>query len=137
MSINQSDTDSLIDEMKIHHSFEFKPQAFEGFTAESFTFAKAIKPTTERSALRWFGGEPTSSEGYLKHLRKNFNIPKWAEGSILSSQLLGSEKVFKNATQISWSESTFALRFASFLGELGFTPIFYFNFVLLLNLNKI
>ena len=119
MSDKQSDLNSLMDEMKIHHSFEFKPQAVEGYKADSFTFAKAIKPTTERSALRWFGGEPTSSEGYLKHLRKNFNIPKWAEGSILSSQLLGTEKVFKNATQISWSESTFAISFASFLGELG------------------
>ena len=119
MSINQSDTDSLIDDIKIHHSFEFKPQAFEGYKADSFTFAKAIKPTTERSALRWFGGEQTISEGFLKHLRKNFNVPQWAEGSILANQLLRSEKVFKNATQISWSESTFALGFASFLGELG------------------
>jgi hypothetical protein len=106
-------------EMKLHRNFQFTPEALDGFTELSYTFAHAIKPETSDAALTWFGGETVGAANYVKHLKKNFNIPTWAESAKVSSTLMGTEKVFKESTQISWSDSEFAAQFAQVLDDFG------------------
>lgn len=110
---------SELDEMKLQRDYIFMPSAFDGFTEDSFTFAHAIKPDTEKAALEWFGGEPIGATNYVKHLRKNFNIPKWADEAQVSSALMGSEKIFKDAIRISWDQSKFGPRFEKVLEDFG------------------
>lgn len=115
---NTGDYGSL-DEMKLNRNYIFAPAALPGFTEDSFSFAHAIKPETAKAALEWFGGEAVAATNYVKHLRKNFNIPEWAEEAKVSSALMGSEKIFKGSTRISWSESQFAGKFEKVLEDFG------------------
>ena len=117
MSNDQEDASSLLNDLKIQDSLEFKPQALEGYSARSFTFDNCTNSSTKKSALAWFGGETTDSESFIKHLRKNFKIPPWAQESVIASELLGTDKIFKDATRVSWSNSSFALQFSSILDD--------------------
>jgi len=108
-----------IDVTHISQRVEFTPQAFGEFPAESFTFSNALNPQSARASQGWFSGETTASTNYLKHLQKNFNLPQWAASSKVCSQLLGTEKAFKDSTLIPWSSSEFAVRFAATLEKLG------------------
>lgn len=121
MSAKDSSSNFLanIDVTHISQRVEFTPQAFGEYPAESFTFSNALNPQSTLASQAWFHGEPKASTDYLRHLQKNFNIPKWAASSKVSSQLLATEKVFKDSSLISWSDSEFALRFAARLKELG------------------
>jgi len=121
MNHDQEDASSLLNELKIENSFEFKPLVLEGYSAESFTFDNCTNPLIQETALGWFGGDATSSKSFIKHLRKNFKVPKWAEESMVSSELLGTDKIFKDSTRVSWSDSSFSLQFSSVLDDLGST----------------
>ena len=117
MNQDLEDASSQINDLKIQDSLEFKPQALEGYSARSFTFDNCTNSSTKKSALAWFGGETTNSESFIKHLRKNFKVPPWAQESVIASELLGTDKIFKDATRVSWSDSAFALQFSSILDE--------------------
>lgn len=110
---------SQLDEMKLHHLFDFTPSALDGFTQNSFSFAHATSQEVMQAAQEWFGGEPIAAANYVKHLRKNFNIPTWADEAKVSNVILGSEKVFKDASRIPWSGSQFAGRFEKVLEDFG------------------
>ena len=119
MASPKDESRSPISAMKLHRNFDFTPEALDGFTEDSYTFAHAIKSETSEAALAWFGGEAIGAANYVKHLRKNFNIPAWADSAKVSKALMGTEKIFKDSTQISWSDSDFAVQFAQVLEDFG------------------
>jgi hypothetical protein len=117
--MNNKEMQAIMKVLQVNQSYDFKPKSRENFSSSTFTFKNAIASETRSASLDWFGGAPSKSDKYLKNLKNTSQIPSWAENAEVSNVLLGSEKHFAGFTQISWTSSLFAARFAEMLSSLG------------------
>jgi hypothetical protein len=117
--MNAKEIQSIMKLLEVSQSYDFKPKSRENFSSDTFTFKNSINPETRSAALDWFGGESSKLDKNLKGLKNASQIPSWVENAEVSNVLLGSERNFVGATQISWTSSLFAARFAETLNSLG------------------
>ena len=117
--MNAKEMQAIMKVLQVSQSYDFKPKSRENFSASAFTFKNATASETRLSSLEWFGGATTKSDKSLKNPKITSQIPSWAASAEVSEVLLGSDKNFTGSTQVSWSGSLFAARFAEMLNSLG------------------
>jgi len=117
--MNNKEMQAIMNVLQVNQSYDFKPKSREKFSASAFTFKNAISSETRLGSADWFGGASSKSDKLLKSLKKTVQIPGWAENAEVCDVLLVGDRSFAGCTQISWTSSLFAARFAEMLSNLG------------------